>query len=235
MIDALRRGERPSRGYLGVGLQPVDEDIAGSLGLPKDRGEIVRTVQPGTPAAKAGIQQGDVILSVGGKAVTPDETVSYLVANTRVGSRIPVEIIRGGRRMTVQVTVEQRPTEEELTRQLGQGDEGTPPDSGTTLPSSQALGLSLQPVTPQIARALNLPAGTSGVVITAVNPASDAADKGLQRGDVILSVNRQPVTTPAQVLAAVEAARRAGRNSVLMLIKRGNSPEAFVGIDITGG
>ena len=234
VIDALRRGERPSRGYLGVGLQPVDEDIAGSLGLPKDRGEIVRTVQPGTPAAKAGIQQGDVILTVGGKAVTPDETVSYLVANTRVGSRVPVEIIRGGRRMTIQVTVEQRPTEEELARQLGQDDDRTAPDTGSTAPSSQALGLSLQPVTPQIARALNLPAGTSGVVITAVSPASDAADKGLQRGDVILSVNRQPVTTPAQVLAAVEAARRAGRTSVLMLVKRGNSPEAFVGIDIAG-
>jgi serine protease Do len=203
--------------------------------LPKDRGEIVRTVQPGTPAAKAGIQQGDVILTVGGKEVTPDETVSYLVANTRVGSRVPVEIIRGGRRMTLQVTVEQRPTEEELARQLGQDEQGTGLDASPTVPSSQALGLSLQPMTPQIARALNLPAGTSGVVITAVDPASDAADKRLQRGDVILSVNRQPVTTPAQVLAAVEAARRAGRTSVLMLIKRGGAPEAFVGIDISGG
>jgi serine protease Do len=234
VIDALRRGERPSRGYLGVGLQPVDEDIAGSLGLPKDRGEIVRTVQPGTPAAKAGIQQGDVILTVGGKAVTPDETVSYLVANTRVGSRIPVEIIRGGRRMTVQVTVEQRPTEEELARQLGQDDEGTGQDTSPTDSASETLGLSLQPVTPQIARALNLPAGTTGVVITAIDPSSDAADKRLQRGDIILSVNRQPVTTPAQVLAAVEVARRAGRTSILMLVKRGNSPEAFVGLDITG-
>ena len=235
VIDALRRGERPQRGYLGVGLQPVDEDIAGSLGLPKDRGEIVRTVQPATPAAKAGIQQGDVIVSVNGQQVNPDETVSYLIANTPVGQRIPVELIRNGRRMTVAVTVEQRPTEEELARQLGTDQEGSGQDNAPTAPVSQTLGLSLQPITPQIARALNLPAGTTGVVITGVSPSSDAAQKGLQRGDVILSVNRQSVTTPAQVLAAVEAARRAGRSSVLLLVKRGTAPEAFVGLDISGG
>ena len=235
VIDALRRGERPQRGYLGVGLQPVDEDIAGSLGLPKDRGEIVRTVQPGTPAAKAGIQQGDVIVTVNGKEVNPDETVSYLVANTRVGSRIPVELIRNGRRMTVPVTVEQRPTEEELAQQLGTGDQDSAQDNRPAPPASQTVGLSLQPITPEIARALNIPAGTRGVVITGVSPSSDAAEKGLQRGDVILSVNRQAVTAPAQVIAAIDAARRAGRSSVLLLVKRGNAPEAFVGLDISGG
>jgi serine protease Do len=235
VIDALRRGERPQRGYLGVGLQPVDEDIASSLGLPKDRGEIVRTVQPGTPAAKAGIQQGDVIVSVGGKEVNPDETVSYLIANTPVRSRIPVVVIRNGRRITIPVTIEQRPTEEELAQQLGTGDQDGGQEQNRTAPTSQALGLSLQPITPQIARALNLPAGTSGVVITGVSPSSDAAQKGLQRGDVILSVNRQAVTSPAQVIAAVEAARKAGRTSVLLLVKRGTAPEAFIGLDISGG
>lgn len=235
VVEALRRGERPQRGYLGVGLQPVDEDIAASLGLPKDRGEIVRTVQPGTPAAKAGIQQGDVIVSVNGRDVNPDDTVSYLIANTPVGTRVRVELIRNGRRVTVPVTVEQRPTEEELARQLGTEDQGTGQDNSPTAPASETLGLQLQAVTPQIARALNLPAGVRGVVITGISPSSDAAEKGLQRGDLILSVNRQAVTTPAQVIAAVEAARRSGRTSVLLLVKRGTSPEAFVGIDISGG
>jgi serine protease Do len=90
-------------------------------------------------------------------------------------------------------------------------------------------------MTQQIARALNLPAGTAGVVITAIDPSSDAAEKGLQRGDVIVAVQGQRVTTPAQVAAAVDAAKRAGRTSVLLLVKRGSAPEAFIGIDISGG
>ncbi len=234
VIDALRRGQRPERGYLGVGLQPLDESIAASLGLAKERGELVRSVVPGEPAAKAGIQQGDVIVRVAGREVTPDETVSYIIANTSVGSKVPVEIIRDGRRRTLQVEVGQRPTEEELARQAGGGQQGqdevlgeeTPVEPGT------ALGLSLQPLNAQIIRALNLPEGTRGVVITSVQPGSDAAEKGIRRGDVILSVNRQGVTAPAQVLAAVEEARRAGRNSVLLLVKRGQQPEAFFGVDI---
>ncbi len=234
VIDALRRGERPSRGYLGVGLQPVDEDIATALGVPKDRGELVRSVQPGAPAALGGIQQGDVILRVNGREVNPDATVSYLIANTPVGSRVPLDIIRGGRAMRVAVPVGQRPTEEELARQQGVEEEETGQDNVPASPANQTLGLSLQPLSPQITRALNLPADARGVVISAVDPASDAAEKGLQRGDVIISINRQAVTSPAQVAAAVAAAQRAGRTSVLLLIKRGTSPEAFVGIAIPG-
>ena len=101
VIDALMKGQRPSRGYLGVGLQPLDEDLAPSLGLPKDSGEIVRSVVAGGPAARGGSQQGDVIVRVNGQQVTPDQTVSYLVANTPVGARVPLEIIRGGKRATV--------------------------------------------------------------------------------------------------------------------------------------
>ncbi|MFL6738038.1 MAG: Do family serine endopeptidase [Sphingomicrobium sp.] len=234
VIESLRRGQRPQRGYLGVGLQPLDENIADSLGLPKDRGEIVRSVVPGEAAAKAGIQQGDVIVKVGGRDVTPDETVSYLIANSMVGARVPLEIIRDGRRQSLSVQVGQRPTEEELARQAG-GSQDQDQALGQEAPVAPgtALGLSLQPLTPQITRALNLPEGTRGVVITSVDPGSDAAEKGIRRGDVILSVNRQAITSPAQVLAAIDAARRAGRSSVLLLVKRGQAPEAFVGVDIS--
>jgi serine protease Do len=230
------RGQRPQRGYLGVGLQPLSEDIASSLGLPKDQGEIVRSVVAGGPAARGGLQQGDVILRVNRQAVTPDETVSYLIANTPVGSRVPLDIIRGGKRQTVTVQVGQRPTEERLA-QLGGGgattEQGTEGTTQTVAPQ-RALGLSLAQLTPELARASNLPATARGVIITAVDPNSDASDEGLQRGDLIVSVNNQLVTTPAQVIAAVDAARRAGRTSALLLIKRGNSPEAFVGVDISG-
>ncbi len=232
VIDSLRRGQRPQRGYLGVGLQPLDENIAESLGLPKNRGEIVRSVQPNEPAARAGIQQGDVILRVGGRDVNPDQTVSYLIANTPVGTRVPLEIIRNGRRQTINVAVGQRPTEEELARQLGNDNEELAPENAPATPGSSALGLQLQAINPQIARALNLPPTARGVVVAQVDPNSDAAEKGLQRGDLIVSINQQAVTTPAQVLAAVDAARRAGRTSVLLLVKRGTGPEAFIGVDI---
>jgi serine protease Do len=236
VIDALMKGQRPSRGYLGVGLQPLDENLAPSLGLPKDSGEIVRSVVASGPAAQAGLQQGDVIVKVNGQPVTPDQTVSYLVANTPVGSRVPLEIIRNGKRATVTVTVGQRPTEEQLAAISG-GNSGNQGSGGDTTPATttqRTLGLSLAPLTPELARAVNLPANARGVIITSVDPNGDAAEEGLQRGDLIVSVNNQLVTSPAQVVGAVDSARKAGRSSVLLLVKRGNSPEAFVGVDISG-
>jgi serine protease Do len=237
VIDSLRRGQRPSRGYLGVGLQPLDDDqIASALGLAKGGGELVRSVVPGGAAARAGIQQGDVIVRVNNQAVTPDQTVSYLVANSPVGQKIPIEVVRNGKRFTVSTAVDQRPTEEQLAKIVGGN-----PDSGTTggtttspVAPQKALGLSLATLTPELARASNLPTTAHGVIITAVDANSDASDEGLQRGDLIISINNQLVTSPAQVINIVDAARKAGRNSVLLLVKRGNSPEAFVGIDISG-
>jgi serine protease Do len=233
VIDSLMRGQRPQRGYLGVSLQPLDESLAPSLGLPKDSGELVRSLVAGGPGARGGLQQGDVIIKVNGQQVTPDQTVSYLIANTKVGSRVPLEIVRGGRRATVTVMVAERPTEEALNRIAGGGDSGAPDgDTATPQAPQRALGLSLAPLTPELARAANLPPATRGVIITAVDPNGDAADEGLQRGDVILSVNNQTVTSPAQVIAGVDGARRAGRTSVLLLVKRGTQPELYIGVDL---
>ena len=232
VIESLRRGQAPQRGYLGVSLQPVDENIAASLGLPKDQGEIVRSTVPGQAAARSGIQQGDVILRVNGQQVNPDQTVSYLIANTTVGSRVPLDIIRDGRRQTIQAVVGQRPSEEVLARQGAGEEDATPMSPETPVAPGTALGLSLQALTPQIGRAIGLPETSRGVIVTAVDPSSDAAEKGVRRGDLIISVNRQAVATPQALLAAVAAARSAGRSSVLMLVKRGRAPEAFSGIDI---
>ncbi|HWJ58174.1 MAG TPA: Do family serine endopeptidase [Sphingomicrobium sp.] len=234
VIDSLRKGQRPQRGYLGVGLQPIDEDIAPSLGLPKDRGEIVRSIVAGGPADRAGLRQGDVILRVNGKDVTPEETVSYLIANTPVGSRSSLDIIRGGRRQTVSAVVGERPTEEELAKLSGGDADGDQQGSGENpaVAPQRVLGLSLSPLTPELARAANLPPGSQGVIVTGLDAGSDAAEKGVQRGDVILSINQQAVRTPAEFVAAVDAARRAGRSSVLLLVRR-NGLERFFGIDIS--
>lgn len=230
VIEALKRGEKPLRGYLGVSLQPLSEDIAAGLGLPKERGELVRAVVDGEAAEKAGIKQGDVIVGINGKTVDPDNTVSYLIANERVGSKIPVDVIRDGKRQRIQVTVGERPTQDE--RRAQAGDEDVPIDDGGNADETTQLGITMQALTPRIRDGLGIPDDVQGVIIGGVDPNSNAAEKGLRRGDVIISVNRMPVRTPEEVGDAVAAAKRAGRSSVLMLIKRGRSPEAFVGIEL---
>ncbi len=242
VIDALRAGGKIKRGYLGVGIQPLTEDIAASLGLPKDRGEIVSRVEPGYAAARAGIRQGDVIIKVNGTEVSPDTTLSYIVANLPVGSRVPVELVRNGQRQTVVATVGERPPEDQLAANLdGDGDEGDG-GLGQSAPNSQgqqaaraSLGLSLQALTPQIARQLGITPTVRGLVISAVDPSSDAASNGIQRGDVILSINQRPTLAAADVTAAVDEARKAGRNSVLLLVQRGARTPAYIGIKLAAG
>ncbi|MFS0738124.1 Do family serine endopeptidase [Sphingomonas sp. 1P06PA] len=238
VIDALRRGGRVQRGYLGVGIQQIDDAIAGSLGLPKNVGEIVSRVEPGYAAARAGIRQGDVIVKINNQAVTPDSTLSYIVANTPVGSRVPIELIRDGKRQTVTAVVGERPPEDQLAAADGDGLNQDENDGATTpAPNAQAstrasIGLSLQTLTPEIARQLSLGAGVKGVVVSSVDPSSDAATQGLQRGDVILSINQRSVATIQDVIAAVDAARAARRESVLLLVQRGSTPARYVGVGI---
>jgi serine protease Do len=235
VIDALMKGQRPVRGYLGVGLQPIDQDnVASALGIAKGNGEIIRTVVAGGPGAKAGLQPEDVIVKVNGHDVTPDQSVSYLIANSPVGQRVPIEIIRNGKRGTVYVILANRPTQEALDK-IGAG--GTQPETGTVTgpaTSQPVLGMSLTPLTPELARSANLPATARGVIITSVDPNSDAGEQGLQRGDLILSVNNQPVSNAAQVAAQVAAARKAGRSSVLLFVQRGSSAPLAIGLSVTG-
>ena len=239
VIDALRRGERPQRGYIGVSLQPLDDGIAQSLGIPKNRGELIRSVTPGAAAARAGIEQGDVVITVGGKPVTPDQSLAYLVSNLPIGSRAPIELIRGGERRTVTVTIGERPTDEELARLNGIETETpvTEPaesqQSNSQKAARDSLGVTIQALTPEIARSLRLSeVNLRGVVVSAVNGSSDAAAKGIQAGDIILSINQRATRTPDEAAAAVAAARTAGRRSVLLLVKRGNTPPVYVGIDV---
>jgi serine protease Do len=241
VIEQLQKGGKVSRGYIGVGLQNLDEDIAESLGIPKNQGELIRSVSPGGPAARAGIQQGDVVVAVNGQPVTPDQSLAYLVSQQPVGAKVPVTVVREAQRRTVTVTVAQRPTEEELARQGGTGEDANPmaspgeqQQSTSQRSARESLGLTVQTLTPDIARSLRLSdANLKGVVVTAVDPNSDAASKGIQVRDVILSINQRATTTPEQAAAAVAAARAAGRKSVLLLIRRGNNPAAYFGVELS--
>jgi serine protease Do len=236
VIQQLRATGTVKRGYLGVGIQPLSTDIAAGLGLPKDRGEIVASVEPSGPAAKAGIKQGDVIVKINGSDVTYDNTLSYVVANTPIGATVPIELIRDGQRKTVSATIAQRPAESVVQARAGLAPETDESDTTKSAPGIEAakasLGITLQPLTADLRKQLRVPDTVKGVVIAGINPASDAATNGLQRGDIILQINQKPTTTPAEAAAAVDAARKAGRDTVLMLVQRGTNPPVYRGIKL---
>ena len=235
VVMQLMKGQRIRRGYLGVGIQDMTDDIAAGLNLPKNRGQIIARVEPNGPGARAGIQQGDVVVRVNGQDVTPDSTLSFLVAAQPVGAHVPIELIRNGRTLTVTAVLAERPSEDQIAS-IQQGDEnGT---ASPNAPSSQSvrssLGVSLQTLTPAIAQQLGVAPTTKGVVITNVDPSSDAASKGLQPRDLILGVGQRAVTNTAEAAAAIDAAKRAGQKTVLLLIQRGNRPALYQGVDLTG-
>lgn len=237
IVERLRKGQTIERGYLGIRIQALNEDLADSLGIAHNRGEFIQAVEPGGAAAKAGIQAGDVVLKVNGKEVSPDQTLSYLVANTPPGTRIPIDLIRNGRPMTVQATVARRPSEEELAQQSFErnSDQGTdpfnrPPQRQGEGLAEKALGLSVLPMTPQIARQLGVSEETGGVVINVVDPASDAGTKGLQRGDIVLSANYRPVSTVPDLDAAVRDAKATNRNAVLLRVQRRGQPATYIAV-----
>lgn len=231
IVEQLKAGREIERGYLGVGLAPINEDFAASLGLDKRRGEFVQTVQDDSPAARAGLKPGDIITKVNGKDVSADQTVSYLVANLRPNAVVPVELLRDGRKLALNVTLGKRPTEAELQQQTQTFDPDSeepmaPGTSDGTI--EQKLGLQVLGMTPQIARSLGVPADTVGVVIGAVDPNSDAARKGLRRGDIILSANYQTVASVEDLLAQVNAATSEGREAVLLRVQRRTQQPAFI-------
>ncbi|MCZ8134966.1 MAG: Do family serine endopeptidase [Porphyrobacter sp.] len=231
IVEQLKAGREIERGYLGVGLAPINEDIAASLGIEKRRGEFVQTVQDDSPAARAGLKPGDIIMRVNGKEVTADQTVSFLVANLVPGAQVPVELLRDGKKLAVNVTLGKRPTEAELQQQSQTFDPDSeepiaPGTSDGTI--EEKLGLQVIPMTAQIARSLGVPAETKGVVIGAVDPNSDAARKGLRRGDIILSANYQDVASVEALLAQVKAATTEGREAILLRVQRRTTPPAFI-------
>lgn len=239
IVERLRSGQAIERGYLGVQIQQVNEDLADSLGLPRNRGEFIQTVQPGKAAATAGIQPGDVVVKIDGKDVTPEQTLSYIVANIAPGKRIPIELMRDGKRMTVNAVVGKRPSDDELAASgLGNGAQNEtdpfaePPAKAGEGLIERALGLSVLPLTPQIARQIRVPSDVQGLVIRAVDGSSDAGTKGLQQGDVILSAANRPVLTPADLEAAVRAAQTGSRPALLLRVQRGNQPAGYVPIRI---
>ncbi|HEX4694963.1 Do family serine endopeptidase [Sphingomonas sp.] len=236
LIDTMMKGGKIQRGYLGVNRQEITEDIAESLGIPKDKGELIGRVEPGQAADRAGIKQGDVITAVNGRDVNSQQSLSYLVANLAPGSTARLSVIRDGKPLTLNAVIGTRPTDEELAKLVP----GGAPDDGSGSPgapelraSANLLGIQVTALTPGIANSLGIqPGSVAGVVITNVDASSDAAAKSLQRGDIISSVNRVNVTTPAQFAAQISAAKAAGRTTVLLYITRARQGSLYIAVKL---
>ena len=148
---------------------------------------------------------------------------------------MPIELIREGKRQTVTAVVGERPPEDRLAAADGDNDDdgdGVPATGAQ--PTRDAIGLGLQNLTPEIARQLGIATTTKGVVVTTVDPSSDAAQEGIQRGDIILSINQRPLAGVADASASIDAARRAGRTTVLLFIQRGSTPPRYIGVKLLG-
>jgi len=213
-VSQLRDHGSVSRGWLGVQIQTLTPEMASSIGTSDAKGAIVASVVPESPAAKAGLRQGDVILALNGKNVDDSRDLTRRVAVLRAGEKADFTVMRDGHRQQVSATIGKRDAD-----QLASAERGT----RATPSAERTLGLGVAPVT--------LKSGTTGVVVTNVDPDSEAAGKGVQSGDVIVKVGEKDVHSAADIRNSVAEARRAGRANVLLLVT-GQQGDHFVSIRI---
>jgi serine protease Do len=215
ILPQLQAKGHVTRGWLGVGVQTVTPELAKALHLPKDEGALVAQVQPDSPAAKAGLKPGDVIVEYDGHAVSRVADLPRLVAATPIGQTASLKVLREGKSLTLTATIAEQP--------------GTP--AASAAPGREELGITVQPLTPALAQQLGVP-DMAGLVVTGVKDGSPAAEAGIQAGDVIVQADREPVSTVAD-LRKVLVEHKAGE-PVLLRIQR-KDMSLFVAVNLGGG
>jgi serine protease Do len=207
ILPQLREKGRVVRGWLGVVIQPVSEDMAKSLKMDQAKGAIVADVTKDSPAEKAGLKPGDVVMSADGRAIEDSSALSRYIASKAPGSTVRLQVLHDGAQRTVPLTL------------------GTFPDEDTREEAAQArggqMGMTLRDLSPGLAEQLGLPRGTLGVVVTSVEAGEAAEDAGLQRGDVIVSVNGQEVENIEDF--DKEIAKAKGDGLARLRVRRGNT------------
>lgn len=216
VVAQLRDHGSVARGWLGVQIQAVDDDTAQAVGLPEPKGALVAMVTNGSPAEKAGFKVGDVVLKANGQDVTDNRVLARMVAEFTAGQTATFEVWRDGGNQTLTATIAAR-DEDKLRADAGAGG----PDTVNPSNSEALPGVELSAMTDEIRRALSLGSDVEGVVVTEVDSGSDAADKGLAKGAVIVAVGNKQVASVDDVAKAAAEAKAAGRKSVLILVEQG--------------
>ena len=209
IIEELRTGKKVSRGWLGVTIQNVDKNMAKALGLKEAKGALIGSVMPGEPADKAGLRAGDVVVSVNGHAIGNASELTRSVAALKPNTKTEVVVLRDGEEKKLYVKLGERASQSAGT----QADEK----------ESSGLGVNVKQLGPDDARALQLGPDVKGVLIVNVVNGSPAAEAGLRSGDVILSANLKPVTTPAELGAVVKKEGKKRGAVMLQVMRRGET------------
>ena len=218
VMESLIKNGKVTRGWLGVSIQGMDEDLAKHFGLKSPEGVLVNEVMDGTPAAKGGVKEGDVIVAFDGKDTPDPTTLRNIVAETSVGKRVQMKVIRDGKSKVLSIVVAEQPKNLAETEKPDMEN-----DTGTIL-----KGVEVQDMNEQIAQQLGLPKMTAGVVVTNVTVGTPAERAGLMSGDVILQVNNKRIRNIKDFRNAVESANK--KKGLLLLINRHGRKE-FLGIE----
>src|SRR5688572_13469489 len=218
IAQALVKDGRVVRGWLGIGIQDVDPDLAGAMSLPTADGVLVSDVEPGSPADKGGLQRGDVILTVDGKKTNSSTQLRNLIAEAGANKKVDLAILRGGKPQTLPVLLgELKSDKPEASRE---GDGGGRPE--------MLQGLQVEPITPQLRARLELPSTLkAGIVVTGVAPGSPAQRAGVAPGDVIVELNKQPIGSVQDFRDAYKKA--VGKNALLLMYREGRTRYVVLG------
>jgi len=216
VVDQLVKFGETRRGWFGVKIQSVTDDIAESMAMGKARGALIADVTKTGPAEKAGIEPGDVVIEFNGKAVNAMRDLPRIVADTEIGKKVPIKIFRKGKELQLMAEVGRLEDGEKVVAQQDSGSGGAPAPAVFT-----ALGMTVSSMTDELRQKHKIDADIKGAVVTEVTADSLAADKRLEPGDVITEAGEKAVTGAADVSTSIAEAEKAGKSSVLLLVSKG--------------
>jgi serine protease Do len=228
VVDQLRQFGELRRGWLGVRIQQVTDEIAESLNIKPARGALVAGVDDKGPAKPAGIEPGDVVVKFDGKDVKDPKDLSRVVADTAVGKEVDVVIIRKGKEESRKVTLGRL----EDTDKVQQAAAKTKEDPAEKPVTQKALGLDLAALSKDLRTKYKIKDSVKGVIVTGVDGNSDAAEKRLSAGDVIVEVAQEAVTNAADIKKRVDQLKKDGKKSVLLLVSNGEGELRFVALSV---